>query len=164
MTIFLPGRQRTGALCVQHSPTAAALSTNTAFEWKMWFSCFPVLPCSAEAQVIWGGILKHLLIAYFIGNISAQKHQILFMCVKVITSNSWDVFLRHGVFSNGAGTDIRWSGGLCMRFLGTVMWIATFSVCRPNFIAIFTYNLHSHVTVYHCAQLSYTQHSTEQFW
>jgi len=84
--------------------------------------------------------LKHLLIAYFIGNISAQKYQILFMCVKVITSNSWDVFLRHGVFSGGAGTDIRWSGGLCMRFLGTVMWIATFSVCRPNFIAIFTYN------------------------
>jgi len=29
---FLLGRQRTGALCVQHSPTAAALSTNTAFE------------------------------------------------------------------------------------------------------------------------------------
>jgi len=39
----LSGRQRTGALCVQHSPTAAALSSNTAFEWKMWFSCFPVL-------------------------------------------------------------------------------------------------------------------------
>ena len=32
MTIFLSGRQRTGALCVQHSPTAAALSTNIAFE------------------------------------------------------------------------------------------------------------------------------------
>jgi len=30
--IFLSGRQRTGVLCVQHSPTAAALSTNTAFE------------------------------------------------------------------------------------------------------------------------------------
>jgi len=72
MTIFLSGRQRTGALCVQHSPTAAALSTNTAFEWKMWFSCFPILLGSAEAQVIWGGILKHLLIAYFIGNISAK--------------------------------------------------------------------------------------------
>ena len=69
------------ALCVQHSPTAAALSTNTAFEWKMWFSCFPVLPGSAEAQVIWGSILKHLLIAYFIGNISAKKYQNLFSCV-----------------------------------------------------------------------------------
>jgi len=32
MTIifFLSGRQRTGALCVQHSPTAAALWTNAA--------------------------------------------------------------------------------------------------------------------------------------
>jgi len=52
MTIFLSGRQRTGVLCVQHSPTTAALSTITAFEWKMRFSCFPVLPGSAEAQVI----------------------------------------------------------------------------------------------------------------
>jgi len=40
---------------------------------KMWFSCFPDLTGSAEAQVIWGGILKHLLIAYLIGNISAKK-------------------------------------------------------------------------------------------
>ena len=62
------------AHCVQHSPTAAALSTNTAFEWKMWVSCVPILPGSAEAQVIWGGILKHLLIAYFIGYISAKKY------------------------------------------------------------------------------------------
>ena len=52
MTIFLSGRQRTGALCVQHSPTAAAqrsrlmqhLSENVIF-------VFPVLPGSAEAQV-----------------------------------------------------------------------------------------------------------------
>jgi len=29
---FLLGRQRTGALCVQHSRTVAVLSTNTAFE------------------------------------------------------------------------------------------------------------------------------------
>jgi len=28
----LSGRQRTGALCMQHSVTAAVLSTNTAFE------------------------------------------------------------------------------------------------------------------------------------
>ena len=47
--------------------------TNTAFEWKMQFLCLPVLPGSAEAQIIWGGIVKRLLIAYFIGNISAQK-------------------------------------------------------------------------------------------
>jgi len=34
---------------------------------------FPVLPSSAEAQAISGDIVKHLLIAYFIGNISAKK-------------------------------------------------------------------------------------------
>jgi len=33
------------------------------------------LPGSAEAQVIWGGIVKRLLIAYFIGNIVAKKYQ-----------------------------------------------------------------------------------------
>jgi len=55
----------------------------------MWFSCFLVLSGSAEAQVIWGGILKHLLIVYFIGNISAKKCQNLFMCVKKIASHMW---------------------------------------------------------------------------
>jgi len=39
----------------------------------MQFSCFPILPGSAEAQVISGGLVKRLLIAYFIGNISAKK-------------------------------------------------------------------------------------------
>jgi len=50
------------------------------------------MPGSAEAQVIWCGILKNLLIAYFIGNISAKKYQNLFMCVKVVASHRWDVF------------------------------------------------------------------------
>jgi len=50
------------------------------------------LPGSAEAQVISGGIVKRLLIAYFIGNISAKKYQNPFMCVKVIASQKWDVF------------------------------------------------------------------------
>ena len=44
-------------------------STNTAFEGKMQLLRFSVLPGSAEAQVIWCGIVKCLLIAYFIGNI-----------------------------------------------------------------------------------------------
>jgi len=39
----------------------------------MLFSSFPVLPGSAKAQVTWGGIVKRLLIAYFIGNISSKK-------------------------------------------------------------------------------------------
>jgi len=60
----------------------------------MCFSCFHVLPRSAEAQVIWGGIVKRLLIAYFIGNISAKKYQNPFMCVIVIASQRWDVFFE----------------------------------------------------------------------
>jgi len=70
---------------------------NTIQLSEMWFSCFQILPGSAEAQVIWGGIVKRLLIAYVIGNISAKRYQNPFMCVKDIVSQRWDVFLRHGV-------------------------------------------------------------------
>jgi len=61
---------------------------------KMRFSCFPVLPGSAVAQthVIWGGMVKRLFIAYFIGNISAKKYQNAFTYVKVIANQRWDVF------------------------------------------------------------------------
>ena len=58
---------------------------------------FPVFPGIAQAQVIWGGIVKHLLIAYFIGSICAKTYQNPFMCVKVIASQGWDIFLRHSV-------------------------------------------------------------------
>jgi len=62
------------------------------FSEKMRFLCFPVLPGSAEAHVIWGGIVKCLLIAYFIDNVSAKKYQNVLMCVKVIANQRWDVF------------------------------------------------------------------------
>ena len=58
---------------------------------------FPRLPGSAEAQVIWGGIVKCLLIAYFIGNISAKK---ISKSVHVCQSSGKKKvgrFLRHGV-------------------------------------------------------------------
>jgi len=41
------------------------------------------------------------LIAYFISNISVKKYQNPFMCVKVLISQRWDFFLRHGVYSDG---------------------------------------------------------------
>ena len=139
-----PRRQRSDALCMQHSPTAAALSTSfilnhapnspelnalitwfnasfssvsmsceskkieefkqqlvecwqctTAFEWEMQFSCLNVLPGSGEAQVtycIWGGIVKRLMISYFITNVSAKKYQNPFTYVKFIASQMWDIF------------------------------------------------------------------------
>ena len=66
--------------------------TDTAFEWKKPLSFSPVLTSSTEAQVIWGGIVKRPLIAYFIGNVSANKYQNAFTCVKVITNQRWDIF------------------------------------------------------------------------
>jgi len=55
---------------------------------KCDFSCFPVLPGGAEAQNIRGGIIKHLLIAYFIGNISGKNIKIH----SRMSSQRWDVF------------------------------------------------------------------------
>jgi len=100
-----------------HGPTAAALSTNTAIVWKMWFSCFPVLPGSAEAQVIWGGILKHLLIAYFIGNTFLPKN--IKICSRV-SSHRWDVFLRHGICNILIVPEFIWSR--FERKLGLFCW------------------------------------------
>jgi len=58
---------------------------------------FPVLPGSAEAQVIWGGVVKRPLIAYFISNISAKKRQNPFTFVEDVANQRWDVSLRHSV-------------------------------------------------------------------
>jgi len=134
-----PQRQCTGALCVQHSPTAAALSTSfllnhapkrpelkalttrfielqqRAYEswvnkieqikqqlvefWQCTYTAsekcnfaIPFLPGSAAAQVIWSDIVKNLLIAYFVGSISAKTYQNLLTCVKIIASHRWDFF------------------------------------------------------------------------
>ena len=59
----------------------------------MQFLHFPILPGSAEAQVIWCGTVKCILIAYIIDNISAKTYQNPFKCIKVIASQRWDVFL-----------------------------------------------------------------------
>jgi len=55
------------------------------------------LPGSAEAEVTLDGTVKRLLIAYFIGNISAKKYQNVFTYVKVIANQRWDVFLTDSI-------------------------------------------------------------------
>jgi len=70
----------------------------TQSKWvKMWFSCFPVLTGSAEAQVIWGSIVKRLLITYFIGNISAKKISKSIHVHQSYNKLKVGRFLRHGV-------------------------------------------------------------------
>jgi len=59
--------------------------------------CFPILPGSAEAQVICGSIVKHLLIAHFVGNMSAKQHQNPFVRVKSYSKLKVGRFLRHAV-------------------------------------------------------------------
>jgi len=71
---------------------------------KNTFSRFLILPGSAEAQVIRCGIIKCLLIAYFIGNIFCQRiYQNPFTISHV--SKLWQAkgatfFLKHGVKSH----------------------------------------------------------------
>jgi len=55
---------------------------------------FPILPRSAEAQVIGGGIVQRLLIAYLVGNISAKNINIR---SRVYSKSNAGRFLRHGV-------------------------------------------------------------------
>jgi len=76
----------------EYSAQVHCVCNTIPVEWNMWFLCFGVLPGSAEAQVTWGGIVKRLLIAYFLSNISAKKCQNPFICVKVISCQRWDVF------------------------------------------------------------------------
>ena len=65
-------------------------------QYSIWgenaFSRFSVLPGSAQAQVNRCGIVKRILIVYFIGSICAKKYQNPFTNVKVIANQRWDVF------------------------------------------------------------------------
>jgi len=52
---------------------------------------FPILPGSAKAQVIWGGVVAFALISYFIGSITAKKMS-KSVRASFITSQRLDVF------------------------------------------------------------------------
>jgi len=70
----------------------------TQSNWvKNVISCFSALTGSAEAQVIWGGTVKRLLIAYFIGNISAKNIKIHYVR-QSYSKTKVGRFLRHGVY------------------------------------------------------------------
>jgi len=58
---------------------------------KCDFSCFPVLPGSAEAHVIWGACWWHSK-AYFLGNICVKNCRNRTVYIKIIASQRWDVF------------------------------------------------------------------------
>ena len=52
---------------------------------------------SAEALARWGGKIKYILIAYFLGNICAKNCRNRTVYVKIIASCKGGTFLRHGV-------------------------------------------------------------------
>jgi len=68
---------------------------------KCDFRVFPFCQVVPEAKGIWGGTVKRILIAYFIGNTYAKKYQNAFMYVKVIANQRWDIFWRHSVDGDG---------------------------------------------------------------
>ena len=74
----------------------------TRSNWvKMWFSCFVVLPGSAEAQVSLNGIVKRLLINYFIANISAKNISKSIHVCQSYSKPNVGRFLIHGVVIRG---------------------------------------------------------------
>jgi len=69
----------------------------TQSNWvKNVISCFRVLPGSAEAQVIWGGIVKRLLIAYIIG-IMPKILKSIHVCQSYSKPKVGRFSLRHGL-------------------------------------------------------------------
>ena len=67
---------------------------HAAFKWKDALFWFSVSPGSAEAQVRWGGKIKYILIAYFLGNICAINYRNRTVHVKIIASQRRDVFFE----------------------------------------------------------------------
>jgi len=63
----------------------------------MQFLRFSILPGSAEAQVIWCGTVKCLLIVYFIGNICSKKISKSVHVCQSYSKPKVGRFLRHGV-------------------------------------------------------------------
>jgi len=59
---------------------------HASFKWKDIISGFPISPGSAEALVRWGGKMKYVLIAYFLGNIFAENGCNRTVYVKIIAS------------------------------------------------------------------------------
>jgi len=125
-----PRRQHTGALCVQHSPTTAALSTSfllnhvpqqsrseridTRFRshTEAWIWLRNIEEISGDWLNFSNALIEHLSEKWVFSvcqvcrylrwhskasfdcslYISAKKYQNAFMCVKVITSQRWDIF------------------------------------------------------------------------
>ena len=54
------------------------------FTWKDTISVFLLLQDSAKASIRWGGKLYHLLIAYFLSNVSAKYYENPTMLPRVI--------------------------------------------------------------------------------
>ena len=73
MTIFLSGRQRTGALCVQKN-TVQLLQRSRVIHHLSEKCDFRVSPFYQVVQKHKLFEVKHILIAYFIGNIAAKKN------------------------------------------------------------------------------------------
>jgi len=67
---------------------------HVAFKWKDAISGFPVSPCRAEALVRFGGKIKYILIAYFLGNICAKNCRNRTVYVKIIASCTGGTFFE----------------------------------------------------------------------
>ena len=71
------------------------MKKHAAFKWKDAISGFPVSPGSAEALVRWGGKIKYILIAYFLGNICHNRT----VYVKIIASCKGGTFFWDMVYN-----------------------------------------------------------------
>jgi len=88
----------------------------------MIFLSFCISPGSVEALITWCRKIKHLLIAYFLGNIFAKTYQKWFTCVRVVSRQSSDVFWD----------TVRVSVYVCIIYLHFVCWHVQLRVSACN--------------------------------
>ena len=67
---------------------------HATFKWKDAISGFPVSPCNAEALVRWGGKMKYILNACFLGSICAKNCRNRTVYVKTTASCKGGTFFE----------------------------------------------------------------------
>ena len=130
----------------------------------MQFLCFCSSPGSAEALVRWCGKIKHLLVAYFLTNISAKHYLNWFMwCRNYIETKLWhfktlctpctqctEIFYLNSLFTK------RWTTYfhvLVILMYAVCLYCSFYCLFVPIFAALFVLNVCLHHTLYTCISI-----------
>jgi len=110
---------------------------HATFKWKYAISGFPVSPFSAEALVGWGGKIKYILIAYFLGNICAKNCCNRTVYVKIIACCKGGTFFETRCTCLCACACIE-AASNTLQLNGIILWMRLFHIGRLCFLVMVT--------------------------